>query len=175
MLVTQGAERGSTGSREMSRRQALSDGKSAHPAIVADPAAAIADAVERGALLPGVDVREAIGAGRLVAGREVDGRDDGFLVTRLGPPRLTLVALVPIITDADEDADDDVAVAVLATRSWDDEQAATVSKTSRADARPTRWRRIPASCRIGARALTQQRSLDGPASQPMAVRSAVCG
>jgi hypothetical protein len=175
MLVTQGAERGSTGSREMSRRQALSDGKSAHPAIVADPAAAIADAVERGALLPGVDVREAIGAGRLVAGREVDGRDDGFVVTRLGPPRLTLVALVPIITDADEDADDDVAVAVLATRSWDDEQAATVSKTSRADARPTRWRRIPASCRIGARASTRQRSQDGPSSHPMAVRPAVCG
>jgi hypothetical protein len=160
----------------MSRRQALSEGKSAHPAIVAHPAAAIEVAVELGALPPGVDVREAIGAGRLlVAGREVDGRDDGFFVTRLGPPRLTLVALVPIITDGDEDADDDVAVAVLATRLWDDEQAATVSKTSRADARPARWRRIPASCRIGARASTRQRSPDGPASQPMAVRPAVCG
>ncbi len=133
------------------------------------------DRGELGARLPGVDVREAIGAGRFVAGREVDGRDDGFFVTRLGPPRLTLVALVPIIADADEDTDDDVAVTVLAMRWWDDEQAATVSKTSRADARPTRWRRIPASCRIGARALTRQRSPDGPASQPMAVRSAVCG
>jgi hypothetical protein len=173
MLATQAAECGSTGSRETSRRQALSDGKSAHPAIVADPAAAIA--VELGALRPGVDVRDAIGTGRLVAGREVDGRDDGFFVTRLGPPRLTLVALVPIITDGDEDADDDVAVAVLATRLWDDEQAATVSKTSRADARPAPWRRIPASCRIGARASTRQRSPDGPASQPTAVRPAVCG
>jgi hypothetical protein len=171
MLVTQAAECGSTGSREMSRRQALSDGKSAHPAIVADPAAAIAV----GARLPGVDVREAIGAGRFVAGREVDGRDDGFFVTRLGPRRLTLVALVPIDADADEDTDDDVAVTVLAMRWWDDEQAATASKTSRADARPTRWRRIPASCRIGARASTRQRSPDGPASQPMAVRPAVCG
>jgi hypothetical protein len=127
----------------------LSGGNSAHPAIVGDPAVATPTACDPGVLLCGVELCGVELCGVELCGVELCGglaagrRLGGVPVARRGRDRLTLVGTAVAAAGEDEVAVED------GVTMWPrgDVQAA-ISRATRADARPARRQRIPASCRI---------------------------